>query len=106
MRNKILLLLAIISVCLSTNAQIKIDFNNDNNSNYNDANYTAWLIDNLEPSSGSLPSCERTFGNVAIKIQAVQDTIKIKHTWYKNMLDEEIAELYHWGGSPLHPERP
>lgn len=86
MRNKILLLLAIISVCLSTNAQIKIDFNNDNNSNYNDANYTAWLIDNLEPSSGSLPSCEKTFGNVAIKIQAVQDTIKIKHTWYKNML--------------------
>ena len=92
MRNKILLLLAIISVCLSTNAQIKIDFDNNNNTNYIDANYTTWLIDNLEPSSGSLPSCEKTFGNVTIKIQAVQDTIKIKHTWYKNMLQTEGSD--------------
>ena len=41
----------------------------------------------------------------------VLDQINYRHeqslpTWYKNMLDEEIAELYHWGGSPLHPERP
>ncbi|MBO5313815.1 MAG: hypothetical protein J6A70_00835 [Prevotella sp.] len=83
---RILLVFAILNVCLFANAQIKIDFNNDNNSNYNDANYTAWLIDNLEPSSGSLPSCEKKFGNVTIKIQAVQDTIKIKRIWYKDML--------------------
>lgn len=53
MRNKILLLLAIISTCLSTNAQIKIDFDRDQNYTPLAEGYTQWIIGDVTSSSGS-----------------------------------------------------
>lgn len=53
MKNKILLLLAIISTCLSTNAQIKIDFDRDLNYTPTAEGYTQWIIGDVTSSSGS-----------------------------------------------------
>lgn len=82
MRNKIILLLAIISVCLSTNAQIKIDFNN---SGYNCDGYTNWTLTS-EITSGNSES--RTINGVKITIShgANTDAGIIYRTWNKTNL--------------------
>lgn len=53
MRNKIILLLAIISVCLSTDAQIMIDFDRDLNYTPTAEGYTQWITSDVTSSSGS-----------------------------------------------------
>lgn len=93
MRNKILLLLAIISVCLSTNAQIKIDFNKENKNNPYASGYLDWTINDLEPSGSTLPSAKGEFGNVIITLQAVQDTIKIKKISDANALKAGTTDV-------------
>ena len=93
MRNKILLLLAIISVCLSTNAQIKIDFNKENKNNPYASGYVDWTINDLEPSGSTLPSAKKEFGNVIITLQAVQDTIKIKKISDANALKAGTTDV-------------
>lgn len=83
MRNKILLLLAIISTCLSINAQIKIDFSNGTgNKAYVSDGYTDWHIDDI--TKNNLES--NTFGDVTIKIGHGDNTQgeKITRSLYNN----------------------
>ena len=85
MKNKILLLLTIISTCLSINAQIKIDFNNAvyTNDNYHTSGYTPYVV-NLE-SRTNTSDISFNDNKVTIKIGIGKDDAEskqIKGTWY------------------------
>lgn len=82
MRNKILLLLAIISVCLSTNAQITIDFDNGNNANYVSSGYTSW--NSFQVKTGGSASLSVDGVTIAISHGSGTQADLIKSNWVKN----------------------
>lgn len=81
MRNKILLLLAIISVCLSINAQIKIDFDyiKDNNRKTKDG-FTSWNIDKDTETM--------SINDVTLKVSGTGGTLNCN--WYKEKITNEL----------------
>lgn len=81
MRNKILLLLAIISTCLSTNAQIKIDFDyiKDNNRKTKDG-FTSWNIDKDTKSM--------TINGVTFNVSGTGGTLNCN--WYNVKIANEL----------------
>lgn len=81
MRNKILLLFAIISVCLSTNAQIKIDFDyiKDNNRKTKDG-FTSWNIDKDTKSM--------TINGVTFNVSGTGGTLNCN--WYNVKIANEL----------------
>lgn len=82
MRNKIILLLAIISVCLSTNAQITIDFDNGNNANYVSSGYTSW--NSFQVKTGGSASLSVDGVTIAISHGSGTQADLIKSNWVKN----------------------
>lgn len=81
MKNKILLLLAIISTCLSINAQIKIDFDyiKDNNRKTKDG-FTSWNIDKDTKS--------RTINGVTFNVSGTGGTLNCN--WYNVKIANEL----------------
>ena len=81
MKNKILLLLAIISVCLSTNAQIKIDFDyiKDSNRKTKDG-FTSWNIDKDKETM--------SINDVTLKVSGTGGTLNCN--WYNVKINNEL----------------
>lgn len=89
MRNKILLLLAIISVCLSINAQIKIDFNNGSGGKgYIADDFQAWDASVFKIESLTATETKELGGGVTITISHGENTdaAKICGSWNSNNL--------------------
>ncbi|MEE1120738.1 MAG: hypothetical protein UHT92_03530, partial [Prevotella sp.] len=84
MKNKILLLLAIISTCLSTNAQIKIDFDQGTSGSPTADGFTAWLLEEI--SNKTTTKSQSYDSGVTITIGHSDDTdaVQIKRNWWKN----------------------
>lgn len=84
-----------------TKNTLKIDFDNNTKYSPSESGYEAWSINDLEPSGSTLPSDTKTFsstgGDVTIKIQAVQDTIKIKKISYAQALQSGLDKLINDG---------
>ncbi len=84
-----------------TKNTLKIDFDNSTKYSPSESGYEAWSINDLEPSGSTLPSDTKTFsstgGDVTIKIQAVQDTIKIKKISYAQALQSGLDKLINDG---------